>query len=557
MSCVAGERRARRESSLKLLSREENGRDDDESGEESPLDFDDNSEDEWFASKKDKENKKKKRMSAKKHRKPSDMIDKMPHTVPGKDKETDKLNLNSSLSGFQNSAKVGNKTVSQEPPVKVKQEPYDEFSSQSSNSLTPSKPLRVKSPRQDYTTPTKEVSNLPHQGIRVKQEFSEEQPVPPPSNPVLTSVLQTLVRPVANVKLEKAQKPAPITPDLSKLKRSASPDDVVYISDSEDPPDIKPNPALLQRQIAPSKVVETLNYSMSIPAQQPVNSYLMPNTVVPNQFVPVNVAPGDQVFNAQPQVFNMAQPAGQPLAYPQTLPVIQQPIIRPNQPEAPRPNLSANQKFLLIQQPRPNNVNQPNQFVNKGPRAPGGNFPTTPTMQNVNWFNPRGAPPAANYSPRQRGASPRGRGSPRGPATPTRGVQRFAGRTPTNSPRTPGSMMRTPSPMARTPSPMRGRGITTPTRQAGPVRNLNFNRSPAKPPAKPVNDVPESPDIEGTLVVSLTDTGGFGYVVMLPDGGKISLTSDQLAKIRSDNGGVLPKTCKVPLNMQNDCFRID
>lgn len=547
---------------MKLLSREENGRDDDESAEESPLDFDDNSEDEWFASKKDKENKKKKRMSAKKHRKPSDIIDKMQHTIPGKDKEIDRLNLNSSFSGFQSSVsvKVANKNHPQEPLVKVKQEPFDDFSSQSSNSSTPSK-RGAKSPRQDHITATKEPSTFPTQGIRVKQEFSEEQLAAPPNNSLPTNVLQSLVRPVANVKLEKALKAAPITPDLSKLKRSTSPDDVVYISDSEDLPDIKPNPALLQKQITPNKVVETLNYSMSIPAQQPLNSFLVSNTVVPNQFVPVNVAPGDQVFNAQPQVFNVAQPAGQPLTFQvpnaQTMPVMQQPIIRPNQSEAPRPNLNANQKFLVIQQPTANNVNQPNQFVNKGPRAPGGNFPTTPTMQNVNWFSPRGSPQAANFAPRQRGASPRGRGSPRGPTTPTRGVQRFAGRTPTNSPRTPTSMMRTPSPMTRTPSPMRGRGITTPVRQAGPVRNLNFNRSPAKPPNKPVNDIPESPDIEGTLVVSMTDTGGFGYVVMLPDGGKISLTSDQLAKIRSDNGGVLPKTCKVPLNMQNDCFRID
>lgn len=555
----SGERRSRRESSLKMFVREENGLVGDESEEESPLDFDDNSEDEWFASKKDKENKKKKRcMSAKKLKKLATVGEK-PHSTPAKDKE--KLNLNSSLNKSSVSVKESSNS---EPLVKVKEEPCDPDeasqlllkgkNSNQSIKCTPSTSLFQGSSNYKGT-------NTVDKGepIVCKQEVMDEpQPTSISSTP--TSVIRSLVRPVSNVKLEKAGKTAPITPDLSKLKRSNSPEsEVVYISDSEDSPDIKPNTALLAKQLSSNKV-ETINYSIGV-LQPAVGNYLIPNAVQNQpQFLPVNVTPSDQVFNTQPQVFNMAQP-GQPLPYqmPPTQSIVRQPIIRPNPgivrlQGQPRPNLSPNQKFVVLQ----NNANAgpANNFMNKNPRAPASNLPTTPTMQTVNWFGARGSPqPKVNYSPRQRGQSPRGRGSPLTP----RGSPRFSGRTPPNSVRTPGSMVRTPLQMgSRTPSPMRGRGAVTSVRP-GPVRNLNFNRSPAKPVNKPPSDLPvnDTPDIEGTLVVSLTDSGGFGYVVMLADGGKISLTQDQLAKIRSDNGGTLPKTCKVPLNMQTEGFRID
>uniref|UniRef100_A0A1B6GTD1 Bromo domain-containing protein n=1 Tax=Cuerna arida TaxID=1464854 RepID=A0A1B6GTD1_9HEMI len=569
------ERRSRRESSLKMLAREENGAMGDESAEESPLDFDDDSEDEWFATKKDKENKKKKRcMSAKKMKKLADITDKFQHT--SKDKDVDKLNLSSLGSGFQSSTsvKVGNiSSSSPEQPVKIKQElpdPDDAASQLKTVSTKTQKP--VETPKIFVKDNSKMKKTPP---VICKQEIIEETQHTTSTTPPNNNVIQTLVPPVnvSNVKLEKASKPSPITPDLSRLKRSNSPDaDVVYISDSEDPPDIKPNPAMLVQQMNTNKE-ETINYSMSVP-QQPMGNYLVPGTPTnQGQFVPVNVAPGEQVFNAQSQVFNVAQQPTQPITYqmPTTPTLVQQ--IRPNPTivrlQAPRPNLAPNQKFLVIQG-NTNNVNQPNQFINKGPRAQGNSFPTTPTMQSVNWFGPRGSPQAnVNYSPRHRGQSmvvgqgqsPRGRGSPRSPLTPTRGSPRFSGRTPTNI-RTPPSTVRTPTQVgARTPSPIRGRGgPVAPGVRAGPVRNLNFNRSPVKPVSKPVNDIAprnNSPDIEGTLMVSLTDSGGFGYVVLLPDGGKISLTQDQLAKIRSDNGGTLPKTCKVPLNMQTEGFRID
>lgn len=537
-----------------MFAREENGLIGDESEEESPLDFDDNSEDEWFATKKDKENKKKKRcMSAKKLKKLASAGEKVQHSTPAKDK----LNLNSSFSKSSVSFK---ESSTSEPLVKVKEEPCDpDESSQllkGTNSKQPVKSTPPTSLFQDSSNYKGTNTGDKGEPIVCKQEVMDE----PSISSTPTSVIRSLVRPVSNVKLEKAGKTAPITPDLSKLKRSNSPEsEVVYISDSEESPDIKPNTALLAKQLSSNKV-ETINYSMGI-LQQPVGNYLLPNAVQnPPQFLPVNVTPSDQVFNTQPQVFNMAQP-GQPLPYqmPPTQNIVQQPIIRPNlgivrlQGQA-RPNLSPNQKFVVLQNNA--NVGPANQFMNKNPRAPASNLPTTPTMQTVNWFGARGSPqPNVNYSPRQRGQSPRGRGSPLTP----RGSPRFSGRTPPNAVRTPGSMVRTPLQMGpRTPSPMRGRGAVTPVRP-GPVRNLNFNRSPAKPVNKPPSDLPanDSPDIEGTLVVSLTDSGGFGYVVMLADGGKISLTQDQLAKIRSDNGGTLPKTCKVPLNMQTEGFRID
>uniref|UniRef100_A0A1B6LJR7 Bromo domain-containing protein n=1 Tax=Graphocephala atropunctata TaxID=36148 RepID=A0A1B6LJR7_9HEMI len=555
------ERRTRRESSLKMLAREENGAMDDESAEESPLDFDDDSEDEWFATKRDKENKKKKRcMSAKKIKKFAE--------ITSKDKDMDKLG-----SGFQNSTnvKVGNvPSSSKEQPVKIKQELPDPDD--------PGSQGKTVTPKQSKSGETPKIFDKDNNKMKkaqpvVKQEIIED-PQHANTTPTIpsnhNSVIQTLVPPVnvSNVKKEKASKSAPITPDLSKLKRSNSPDqDVVYISDSEDSPDVKPTPAMLAHRMNPNKE-ETINYSI------PMGGYMAPGASS-NQgpFVPVNVNPGEQVFNAQPQVFNVAQQPTQPITYqmPAAQTLVQQ--IRPNPTivrlQAPRPNLAPNQKFLVIQG-NTNNVNQPNQFMNKGPRPPGNSFPTTPTMQSVNWFGPRGSPQAnVNYSPRQRaqplvvvqGQSPRGRGSPRSPMTPTRGVQRFSGRTPTNV-RTPSPAARPPTQMGvRTPSPLRGRGgPASPAVRAGPVRNLNFNRSPAKPVSKPASEAAprnDSPDIEGTLMVSLTDSGGFGYVVLLPDGGKISLTQDQLAKIRSDNGGTLPKTCKVPLNMQTEGFRID
>ncbi|XP_046678473.1 uncharacterized protein LOC124366158 isoform X2 [Homalodisca vitripennis] len=559
------ERRSRRESSLKMLAREENGAMGDESAEESPLDFDDDSEDEWFATKKDKENKKKKRcMSAKKMKKLADITDKFQHT--SKDKDVDKLNLSSSGSGFQSSTsvKVGNiSSSSTEQPVKIKQELPDPDDAASQLKTVSTKTQKSVETPKIFVKDNNKMKKTPP--VICKQEVIEEtQHTTTSTTPPNQSVIQTLVPPVnvSNVKLEKASKPNSITPDLSRLKRSNSPDaDVVYISDSEDPPDIKPNPAMLAQQMNTNKE-ETINYSMSVP-QQPMGSYLVPGAPTnQGQFVPVNVSPGEQVFNPQSQVFNVAQQSTQPITYqmPATPTLVQQ--IRPNPTivrlQAPRPTLAPNQKFLVIQG-NTNNVNQPNQFINKGPRAQGNSFPTTPTMQSVNWFGPRGSPQAnVNYSPRQRGQSlvvvqgqsSRGRGSPRSPITPTRGTQRFSGRTPTNI-RTPPSPVRTPNQVgARTPSPMRGRGgPVTPGVRAGPVRNLNFNRSPVKPVNKPVNDIAprnNSPDIEGTLMVSLTDSGGFGYVVLLPDGGKISLTHDQLAKIRSDNGGTLPKDLQSP-----------
>lgn len=533
-----------------MFAREENGLVGDESEEESPLDFDDNSEDEWFATKKDKENKKKKRcMSAKKLKKLATAGEKVQNSTPAKDK----LNLNSSVG----KSSVSIKEIStSEPLVKVKEEPCDPdeasqlllkgtSSKQSVKSTPPSSLFQDSSNYKGSNTVGKGES------VVCKQEVMDEPQLP--STP--TSVIRSLVRPVSNVKLEKAGKTATITPDLSKLKRSNSPEsEVVYISDSEDSPDIKPSTALLAKQLGANKV-ETINYSMGV-LQQPVGNYLIPNAAVQNQpqFLPVNVTPSDQVFNTQPQGFNIAQPV-QTLPYqlPPTQNIIQQPIIRPNPgivrlQGQPRSNLTPNQKFVVLQ----NNPNAgpANQFMNKNPRAATSNLPTTPTMQTVNWFGGRGSTqPNVNYSPRQRGQSPRGRGSPLTP----RGSPRFSGRTPPNAVRSPGSMVRTPLQMGpRTPSPMRGRGAVSSVRP-GPVRNLNFNRSPAKPVNKPPSDLPvnDTPDIEGTLVVSLTDSGGFGYVVMLADGGKISLTQEQLAKIRSDNGGTLPKTCKVPL-MQNE-----
>ncbi|XP_054274386.1 uncharacterized protein LOC128994124 isoform X2 [Macrosteles quadrilineatus] len=533
------ERRTRRESSLKLLSKEENGMDD-ESQEESPLDFDDDSEDEWFASKKDKEIKKKKEkklMSAKKMKKLADISDKMQQS-----KDSDKLNpLTSTIKNNYN-----NKVGSSIEPVKIKEELPDP--DETYNKL-PSKTLE-----QANVDQTKESLPPKKQFISVKKEFMEGSQPNAMTAPVVSSqhsVIQTLVPPVnaTNVKMEKASKP--IAPDLSKVKRSNSPEgDVVYISDSEDSPDIKPSLKLLNQR----NNVETINYV--VPQQQPpMGNYILPGAP-PNQgqFVPVNVA--------QPQVYQPTQPIAYQMQSPQQM--VQQPVIRPNptivrlQATPTRPNIPQNQKFVVLQ-PNSNNTNQPNQFVNKGPRAQN-NFPTTPTMQNVNWFGGRGGSPRSNatYSPRQRGPlvtspiqSPRGRGSPRGsPVTPPRGGPRFSGR----SPATPNSMRMPAQVGPRIPSPLRGRGPVAAVRP-GPVRNLNFNRSPAKPVSKPVNEFPpesDSPDIEGTLVVSMTDTGGFGYAVMLPDGGKISLTQDQLAKIRSDNGGTLPKRCKVPLNTPSE-----
>lgn len=551
---LPGERRTRRESSLKLLSRE-----DDESAEESPLDFDDDSEDEWFATKKDKEIKKKRRtMSAKKLKKLVDISDRIQSSAPAKEK----LNLNNS-SGSGSQSTVSKENGNAEAPVKIKQELPDPDDEANNTSNSGQNDVAGKKEQSKKSVNNKNKPNVPAPLI-CKQEIIDEPQNTTSADTAAknsTSVLQTLVP----VKVEKLTKPPQITPDLSNLKRSNSPDDVVYISDSEDSPDVKPNPALLARQVNTNKVA-TINYSVGVLQQQPVGGYLVAGAAQnPGQFLPVNVTPGDQVFNTQPQLYNVAQQQPtQPVAFQMQSPtIVQQSIIRPN-PTIVRmqdtPRAAPNQKFMVIQ-PNANNINQPNQFTNKNSQSQSSNFPTTPTMQSVNWFGARGSP--QNYSSRQRGqgmvvvqGSPRGRGSPRSPMTPTRGGQRFSVRTPPNNVRSPGSGIRTPTQMAaRTPSPMRGR-VATSTIRPSPVRNLNFNRSPVKP----ANDVAprnNSPDIEGTLVVSMTETGAFGYVVMLPDGGKISLTQDQLAKIRSDNGGTLPKTCKVPLNMQTEGFRID
>lgn len=541
----SGERRTRRESTLKILSREDNG---DDSEEESPLDFDDDSEDEWFATKKDKEIKKKKRcMSVKKLKKLSDISDKMAHSMSVKEKANSNSN---SMNGTPNNSGKG--CTPSELPVTIKEEivdfdektkivpkPHLEAPTQKSHHLGKSNHANSSTNKQSVPAP-----------MVCKQEILDEPPGTKAEAPVnnMTSVIQRLVP----VKVEKLTEP---TPDLSKLKRSNSPDDVVYISDSEDPTDVKPNPTILAQQLK-AKPMETINYSMGV-LQQPVGSYLMTG-------VPVGV-------NPQPQMFNMAQqqPTQNVTYQMQTPQLVQQPVIRPNPTLVGMQSSTrggTNQKFVVIQ-PNTDSVNQPNQFANKNSQPQNNNFPTTPTVQSVNWFGSRGSP---NYSPRQRaqsmvigpGHTTRGRGSPRTPMTPPRGGPRFSGRTPPNNVRSPGSVIRTSPQMGiGTPargigSPARGRGAATMQARPSPIRNLNFNRSPVKTPNNVLPRV-NSPDIEGTLVVSMTESGAFGYVVMLPDGGKISLTQDQLSKIRSDNGGTLPKTCKVPWNMQTEGFQID
>lgn len=499
-------------------------------------------------------------MSAKKLKK---LVD-IQHSSSAKDK----LNINtSSGSGLQSS--VSSKVSgTAEHPVKIKQElpDPDDMTNNTPTSGLNTLASKKEQSKKHLNDSAKSKPNVPAPLICKQEIIDEPQNTTPdsPSTKNTTGVIQTLVP----VKVENLTKTPPLTPDLSKLKRSNSPDDVVYISDSEESPDVKPNPAILAQQVNSNKM-ETINYSVGVLQQPPpVGGYLVAGTAQnQGQFVPVNVTPGDQVFNSQPQLYNVAQQQPtQPVAYQMQSPaIVQQSIIRPN-PTIVRmqatPRAAPNQKFVVIQ-PNANNINQANQFGNKNTPSQTSNFPTTPTMQSVNWFGPRRGSPQ-NYSPRQRaqgmvvvqGQSPRGRGSPRSPMTPTRGGQRFSVRTPPNNVRSPSSNIRTPPQMtSRTPSPMRGRVPISPVR-SGPVRNLNFNRSPVKP----ANDVAprnNSPDIEGTLVVSMTESGAFGYVVMLPDGGKISLTQDQLAKIRSDNGGTLPKTCKVPLNMQTEGFRID
>lgn len=455
-------------------------------------------------------------------------------------------------------------------------------------------------------------SNSCHQLPQCKQEPVEERE-PESSQTVIKTLVPVLCPSTTGI-------------DMSKLKRSSSPDpepesEIVYISDTDDSPDIKPDPKKLMQ----TNQIKTINYSINLPDSQTKHSvqhnnivnqsshgFLSPGISSTSQnqtlnYVPLNMM-GDQIYtntNSVPQATYLsqqnsvvavrnAQPALQSqgqIAYTQNYmsgqPVIQQQVIGSPQtvlrmPASPRQNVSSNQKFVVIQQQNTNSPsNQSPLFSNKSPVATNKIYPNT-SVQNINWYNTQTSVPQGNtrspqtvvrYSPRQRNQnfsvlqqqSPQQTTVRRGqPRTPNQiRVQRF---TPPSSGRSQNSVIRTPSPSVirtpgsnlRTPTPTnisRNVNPITPTRgrpnqMRGAIRNLNFSSPKTVRRLGDITPAEDPPDIEGTLVVGITDSGGFGYVVMLPDGGKISLSQEQLAKIRSDNGGTLPKTCKVPLNIQ-------
>lgn len=598
------ERRSKRESKLKMMASNEGNIENSESEEEYNEFFDDDSSEEWHIP---GTKPKKPSRPARKLKKVSDVGDKDDKNKnPLQIKEefeshTGLPNISSSISITNNSYKKLSNSTNENIPVTIKKEipdpeadgKFEQFSlsgvsqsiKQSNQSVTSSKQnVAINSVKNAVNSSTEQ---------RIQEKLSN------------SNVIQTLVP---------YSKRSTLKLDVSKIKHSRSPEpdaDIVYISDTEEPQDVKPT----KEQLLKASKVKTLNYSM---AQNNTGSYI-------NNQTHVNVGT-NPVYNVQSNTF-LTQPNAvipvqtqlqtQQIAYAMSSQTVMQPnqILRP-QPtvirmQSPPTGISPNHKFVVIQPPGTNTLSPTNQqpvFINKPGLSPAGNnaFSTSPRMQTVNWYNPRNTSPISPTSPqnplrmnspRQRGQnytvvqarspqqSVRGRGSIRSPSTPVR-MPRFTARTPNSSPinvrtlksgirvsgvgvRTPGMGVRSPGMGVRTPSigsSTSGVGVRTPNlgprtpttiirtppsagrgdrMRPGAIRNLNFSQTPPKQNQSDLGN--PFPDIEGELKVGETDNGGFGYVVVLADGGKISLTSEQLAQIRSDNGGTLPKRCKVPI----------
>uniref|UniRef100_A0A1B6DQB7 Bromo domain-containing protein n=1 Tax=Clastoptera arizonana TaxID=38151 RepID=A0A1B6DQB7_9HEMI len=356
--------------------------------------------------------------------------------------------------------------------------------------------------------------------------------------------------------------------DISKIKKSESPEpesDVVYISDTEDSVDVKPD----KKDLPKVTPVKRINYSANQNAlhttysnQTPtISTSNPPYTVPPNTFMPQQYNPNS--VQTQHMAHNQTPIQRTQLPYPQQTGLQQTQIPHP-QPSAVQmqnlPTGTQSNNYGIIQR------SPTNQAMYISNSRAGGNtlFNTSPRMQTVNAFNSRnlsvpvrGTSPQRMNSPRQRGQnynmmvrlspqqSPRGRGAIRSPR-----MQGFSPNSNINY-RSPQPGVRQLNGMVRTPNSATGNmNPRTPTSvgrvvgniRQGVARNLQFSESPQRQNTR--NSLPE---IEGELKVGETDNGGFGYVVVLADGGKISLTSNQLAQIRSENGGILPKRCKVPL----------
>lgn len=608
------ERRTKRETQYKMLQVGNEDAENSDSHRESSDENDDNSSDEWLTEvEKRRRRKKKPTISVRKLKKLTQLQEKLKSPVR---KDTCELNISSvqnpgSTVGVNSSNKLSSSETTKMQAISIKQEviypgeDVDESHSQVHLSVHDFK-------EKQFQGDVKQIkqSSDNHQLPVCKQEPTEEK------EPDLSqTVIKTLVPVLC---------PSSTGIDISKVKRSSSPDpepepEIVYISDTDEPLDIKPDPKKLMQ----ANQIKTINYSMNLPdsqtkrsvqhdtiVNQSAHGFLSPELSSSSQsqtvnYVPLNVI-GDQLYtdtnsvhqtpylsqqnsvvavrNTQPPLQSQGQ-----IAYTQNYmsgqPVIQQQIIGSPQTvlrmsASPRHNVSSNQKFVVIQQPNTNSpTNQSSLFPNKSPVSANKIYPNT-SVQNISWYNPQTSLPQTNtrspqtvvrYSPRQRNQnfnviqpqSPQQTTVRRvQPRTPNQiRVQRFTPpssgrsqnsiiRTPSSSAiRTQGSNLRTPTSVSRNVNPItptRGR----PNQMRGAIRNLNFSPSKSVRRLGDITPAEDPPDIEGTLVVGITDSGGFGYVVMLPDGGKISLTQEQLAKIRSDNGGTLPKTCKVPLNVQ-------
>ncbi|XP_075228840.1 uncharacterized protein LOC142328739 isoform X2 [Lycorma delicatula] len=584
-SCERRERRSKRETQMRFMNADYDGRfglDESEEDDEEYFEEDDDSEDEWVAC---PSKRKKKQQNVNKRIKKLNSL-------------TEQIKFQPEQQSNNNNRR--NNSVMPPNEIKIKQE-------------------NIKTEKQDYIRIKSEADLNYVEPVNLKQE--------PPSYPVIKQEVnvpsQTVVRTL--VKLTTPVNKVPI-------KKSLSPEpEVICISDEDpdSPPDVKPIVddlrsiktvdcvvPLVDQRIGPRPQYQQGGVQNQYVPQYPSNSNMGVTYTTARDSNQMYVNSMPHVSSYMPQVRGSPQqqqqqqvippvrsPARQTVMYQQSMtsPTLKQSPqsfinnSKSNLPSNSSPQARNNQNFYISPQnsktisPNSNRSfvnNSSQQQLNKSP-VPQQNFIRSPTP--VQQRSPRASGPASMQAIQSLLPPSPGRGrprlqqnirmqtpSPRGSSVRSMSPQQISNKIGSS----PQSILRQRSPLVtqrnvtpqRTPgtsynSPSNTRFQTNKATNQSPApqakRNLSFNsptrpvrQQPPEPPLQIINTgniiSKNATTVEGKLLVGLTDDGNYGYHVVLPDGGKVTLTNSQLAELRAKNGGSLPPKVGVPMVQSSD-----